>query len=87
MQNIPIKPEDLESYTGQIFEPSVYLKDVITDEPIGKGNKYRLRKVFKQAKYASFDDLDDRSVNTYKFNQQPIVKIAFEDIPKLNLSK
>lgn len=78
--------ENLENYIGRIFRPRLYLKDAITNEPIGKGNRYRLRKVFKSAKYASFDDLDDRSADTFKYQRQPIVKIHFDDLPKLVLS-
>ena len=80
-----VDPENLEDYTDMIFIPTVYIKDVMTDEPLGKGNEYRLRMVFKNAKYASFDDLDDRSADTYKYQRQPIRKVHFEDIHKMKV--
>jgi hypothetical protein len=70
--------ENLENYIGCVFIPKVYIKDVFTDEPIGKGNRYKLRKVFEG--YASFDDLDDRGADSYKFNKQPIVKVYIDDV-------
>lgn len=82
-KGIRVNIDDLEDYTDMIFIPTVYIKDAITDEPLGKGNQYRLRLVFHKAKYASFEDLDDRSADSYKYNRKPIRKVHFDDIPKM----
>ena len=70
--------ENLKDHIDDIFIPKAYIKDIFTDEPLGKGNHYKLRKVFTG--YASFDDLDDRSTWSYKYNRQPIVKVHIDDV-------
>lgn len=82
-KGINVDTDDLENYTDMIFIPTAYIKDVMTDEPLGKGNQYRLRLVFNKAKYASFEDLDDRSADSYKYNRKPIRKVHFDDISKM----
>ena len=74
-------PEELQNYIGKIFTPVGYFQDYLGNRGVFQvDSQYRLRKVMNNL--VSFDDLNDRSAETYKTLQQPIVKANIDDVLK-----
>lgn len=72
--------EDFQQNVGKIFISNAYFGDYLDVNYFVKGNDYKLRGVF--GNLVSFDDLGDRSDNSYKTLQQPIIKATIEDALK-----